>query len=362
MSTIEKLPDYDYAQTGLEVEIRDIFPDSVETSEVTLAIPRVDIDDESWDRTQRAIANPQREGRIGYVVVPPAEGTEGSRHLQVYNFPWGGNTSNHVGEYELAMLAASRPDMMIMSIDSPATGASLRLSSEISREIARTGSYIAYGELAVDALRAMIAKEGVEFEEITFSGASQGARRAIGMAACAGSMLGNTVTNLNLIDPVGSHEQSLGTLAKAFMQLEGGHTAKYTEASTEKAVAAAQAYNDSPQNLPAVLMHFMRHGGFINQMLREPQAMARDGLRGDIAQAAPLVTGMISIASPELSELTHPEDALAILKSLAADAGGHAPGSRFQHRLVRNQTHAIMAGHPGTLGVLLSPDLQALSQ
>ncbi len=354
-----KTPDYNYAQNGLKVEVRDILPESMEMEELVVGIPKVDTDHESWKRAQRAIADPQREGRIGFVMVPPAEGVEGGKHLEVYHFPWGGNTSNPVGVNELAALAASRPDRTIMSVDSPATGASLRLPSDISYEIARTGSYMAYGELAVEALRAVLAKAETEFDEVTFSGASQGARRAIGMAACVGSLLEDKVTNLQLIDPVGSHEQSLGELAKAFMQLEAGHTAKYTEASLEKAVAAAQAYNDSLGNLPGVLAHFMRRGGLVNQMLREPQAMAHSGLPVDMMLAAPLVTGMTSISSPELSELTHPDDALDILKGLA-DRYANSD-RRFQHRLLRGQTHAMMAGHPGSLGVLLSPDLKTFS-
>jgi hypothetical protein len=354
-----KTPEYEYAQTGLKVEVRDVFPESMETEEVVVGIPQVDTNHESWQRSQRAIANPRREGGIGFAMIPPAEGAENSGHLEVYYFPWGGHSKNGVGENEMAALAASRPDRTIMSVDSPATGASLRLPSDVSYEIARTGSYMAYGELAVEALRAVLANAETEFGEITFSGASQGARRAIGTIACAGSMLEGKVTNLHLIDPVGSHEQSLGDLAKAFMQLEAGHTAKYTEASLEKAVAAAQAYNDSPKNLPRVLAHFMRHGGFINQMLREPQAMARDGLRGDMILAAPHVTGMTSISSPELSELTHSDDALHILENFA-DRYVNSD-RRYQHRLLRGQTHAMMAGHPGALGVLLSPDITAFS-
>lgn len=352
MPTHEQTPHYGYAsQDGLEVDIHGVYP--LKTTQHIIVppseIPHLDRSDESWRRVSSAIENPRHEAELGFVLVPPADGNDDGT-LEVFQYPWGGNSSNPVGINELAAYAAAHPRHTIAAIDSPATGASEPLSSAISREIGRTGSYFAYGEVAVRALESVL----IDYDRHLFSGASEGARRSISTAAAMGEMLDISTAELHLLDPVGTHDQPLLELAKGFGSLEAGHSASYTAASPDKEAAADQATLDSPANVARVLANFALHGGLINQFYREPQAMAKGGMHNDLARAIPHVTELVRISSPELSELTRPRDARDILEALTyTHPTLFLPQLVIEHRVIRNQTHAMTAGHPGVLGVIL---------
>jgi len=349
----ESSVNYYYATRGLDIEIRNISADTVSTEDITIHdIPSVDREDESWARTVEAIANARQEHGVGYVMIPPSSDADGASEgtLEVYHFPWGGNSDNPVGAYELAIYARTHPNSTILAIDSPAVGASRRLSSRVSREIARSGSYISYGEVAVNALRSIF----LDYDKRIISGASQGARRAIGITASLGEILQLPVHELHLLDPVGSHSQTVKELMKAFARLEGKHTNKYLEASPDQLAVEAQREIGSLKRLPHVLGKFVLRGGALNQMVREPQAMAKAGLANDLARSLSNIEEIVIINSPEKSELTRPDYVLEILRMLAAQQPPGQERPLLQQRVLKGQTHAMVAGHPGVLAMLLS--------
>jgi hypothetical protein len=350
------VPKYDYGKTGLDVVVQEIWPGPQVTYEGRVEFSPLDRDHESRARVQNAVADgPQREGRLGIANIPPAEGAD-TGALEVYQYPWSGHVNgNEVGIAEATSLAARNPGSRLVIIDSPATGGSKRLESSISREIAKTGSYVAYAELAVEALEQLLR----DHDNITYSGSSQGARRAVAMAEMMAEMLGKTTKELLLQDPVGSHEQTIRALAKGMMR-EWGHSANYIKASPDEESKALQTANDSRLQMIHGFGALMGHLGVWNQFVREPGALAQAGFGANLSRALPYVTDAVIINTPELSELTYPSDAEAALRDAVDKLEDKSSGNRLraQHRILERQTHSMFAGNPGALGQLLVRDLR----
>jgi hypothetical protein len=355
MSIEKSGPNFNYDQTGLNITVHDIRPSSEgEPRLVTVRdIPRANPQHESYGRVLTAVESARNEGGIGFTLISPEGGAAtSSKELTAYQYPWSGHTNNPVGINEMAALSAALPTHTILAIDNPATGSSDRLPRATAREIARTGSYLPYAEIAVTALEKLLK----DFEKHNFTGGSQGARRSIACAAFMGMSLNKLTTGLRLIDPVGSHEQSMLELAKGFMIDMAGNSGRYVEASSDALAAKAQKNLDSPGRVAAGMWDLIKRHGVADQFWHQPRALAKDGLRADLEKASPYVTDALVVTSPELSELTHPEDVQRILEEIAELDGGP---QRIEHRVVAGQTHALFAGHPGTLGVLLSDKFAA---
>lgn len=350
MSIEKSGPNFNYDQTGLEITIHDIRSGVYSESRSVLItdIPHTDPHHESYGRVLTAIENSRNEKGIGFTLIPPMHTAEaGIGKLTVYQYPWSGYTDSLPATSEMAAYAAAMPTHTILAIDNPATGRSDPLPRSVAHKIGKTGSYLPYAEIMISTLRKVLE----DYDEINFSGASQGARRAIACAAFMGMCLDLTTNDLRVIDPVGSHKQSLRELAKGFMVDMAGNSRRYVEASTDTAAAERQKRHDSPTRVAAGLWDLIRRHGVADQFLHQPRALAQDGLEADLRKAFPYITDTLAITSPELSELTRPGDVRHILQEVSRFGSGP---QHIEYRVLNGQTHALFAGHPGTLGVLLS--------
>ena len=345
---------YRYYETDLDTTIYDLKPRSDEDAVhhetiVGKDIPYANPDHESFGRVVRAVAEakaaPRNEAGVGYTLIPPADLKNNFDELLVYSYPWSGHTDNPVGKYEMAALAAEHPEKTIMSIDNPSTGISGHLPASYSKEIGRTGSYMPYGEYAVGALAHVLK----DYDGKTLFGSSQGSRRQVAMAAVMGDTLNQRTDDLRLIDPVGSHEQSLRELAEGFMVNMAKNSGEYVDKSSDLLAADTQRRQDAIPRVIKGMSQLVLARGLASQFLREPQALAKDGLAEDLRLALPYVK-RLEVITPDMSELTNVENIHRILEEIAAIGGGPA---EIQHTVLHHQSHAMYAGHPGALAATL---------
>ncbi len=343
--------EYEYATEGLGVRRRSIHPGDGLVEEMHLAFSHMDAITSREALIETALAKgSQRLGSVAVLLYEPPAG-KATGNVIPYYYPWSGNvTKNRVGQLEAAAIAAQNPGSTVMAIDSPGTGESLRLPRAVMREIAKTGSYLPYGELTAPMLESFFA----DYDSITYMGSSQGARRAAAMAWATGEMLDRPTQDLILQDPVGSHEQTVRSLISGMMR-EGVHSGRYVKASPDHEAAHAQRLNDSWRALYSI-GRVARHGALVDLAVGEPRALARPGLEGDLQAAIPHVQRTLVVNTPEFSELTQAAAAQAMLERLAAGLADGPGPEHIEHRLVRG-THSMFAGYPHGLGRLLVRDL-----
>jgi hypothetical protein len=265
--------------------------------------------------------------------------------ITVYPFPWGGSFNNPLGAYEMQVLAAMHPDRRFMVVNSPGAGGTDRLPPSLSKELARTGSYSAFGEYAAQAFGPIIDRyEG----SLHNRGNSQGARYSIAWAGASE----RPVESLVVTDPVGSARLGVLGMVRA-MKGEMRHSAAYVEASEdERAKEAVRAIN-SPVTMVRESVRLAKTGAIVDLYVRQPRALGKDGLEGDLEAVLPNITNRLAINSPELSEYSDPEDIRRILAGIAIRE--HRPTS-IEQRVMLGHTHLYHDGNPAPHAYLIGDE------
>lgn len=255
-------------------------------------------------------------------------------HLKLIFYGWGGNPGAVAAQNEAAALSLQTdPDTTLLFVGNPGAGQSDTLPRAAQRHVAKTGSFVPYGEHIAGALSGIVNV----YDSVSIGGHSLGGRIGIGMVAT-----GQAVDSLIAIDPPGSRTLGLRGIAEGFMSREGAHTAQYLEHSLDPASRDIQRENDSLPNVATSLWRVALNGGLIPQFVREPLAMSREALAADLEQAAPNVLRHLEIVSPDLSELNTTEDLARIVGGIA----GHTEAEVWLRKLP-GHTHSVLTAHPG---------------
>lgn len=344
------IPDYGFSK-GIEYIERTFdttgaYVDAVQHQAIEM-LPTVEDDPELAARVAEQLQATHRSRAIGGRALEYATYGDGE-DLQVIFFGWGGNLQSPVAVREIqGMAAAMSPNEKLLVVNNPGVGRTDVLPAAMSREVARSGSFLPYGEFVAQSLAEVMD----DHASTSLRGHSYGARVAISMAAGVRGLTNTNIDSMVLTDPPGSRPLGFMGIVKGFMQLEGGHTAQYQAHTIDPTTAHLQQYNDAPARALPSMLQLAKNGGLWQQMIRDPLAMSREGLLGDLKVAAPAVTERLIINTPDLSELSDPAavvDILGIVSQLT--------DAEVQQRIIREHTHSVMGAHPSILAWVYRAD------
>ena len=260
-----------------------------------------------------------------------------SGELMVVTMGWGGDLDNPIAQRELQYHAAHNPESDIAVVNNPGHGESSPLPRSLSGELARTGSFIAQGELTAETLLPLTS----DYDTVSIAGHSYGGRQAIGLAAA----LDSPIRQLRLFDAPGSRDLGLRGLAKGFMQLEGGHASQYNKQAPDEQSAEIQRLGDS--TAMSDIMTLAKNGGLFQQFIDQTRAMSKPSLEKDLLLAAPNVRESIAFTSPDKSELNYPQDVSDIMQRVS-----YATSAAVIHDVIRRHTHSLTNSNPNMLAYL----------
>jgi len=217
----------------------------------------------------------------------------------IFNMGWGGNIQNKTAQQELIYLIANLPKskqvIVINNINTiPTRKAITKMASE--------GSFLAFG-VSVDAAMAELLNN-YPSNKIEQWGHSEGGRRAIAQASAYYLRTGEQIEMIKVLDPVGSHEQNIGSLALGII----------------KDRIISEKYDNSKYNLPITVVQTnsnLNLRGWWYKWINIPGIMIKNGMAFDLKEVvAAGAAREVIIVSPELSALTNPRDVDIILNGV----------------------------------------------
>ena len=264
---------------------------------------------------QAKIAEADDGTRVEYYILNKHISPENG--VVVFTMGWGGNVQTETAQQELIYLIANLPGpkqvIVINSVNTIPT-------KEAAAEMMSEGSFLAFGT-SVDAAMAELLEE-YPSSEIEQWGHSEGARRAIAQALAYYLRTGEQIETIKVLDPVGSHEQSIGSLALRFLE-EGVYSTKYDNSSYDLSISVAQTNDD------------LNRDGWGYLWFNAPNTMKKNGVMIDLGEAIAVgAAKKVIIVSPELSALTRPNDVDEMLSEI------DIPNNTIvYHIILRNHTH-----------------------
>lgn len=314
-------PQYDYSH-GLHVDrtVRrggHVIQHAIHLPAAELALPQSDARREVYERVDALVADPQiektRSGHaIEFVVLNQDSPDNG---LEVVHLEWHTAVRDPGVRPLLAALALSGRRRMVVS--SFGMGQASPLPRRIAQEMARSGSFVPAAEHLASAYQRVIG----DYDRLVLSGTSEGARRAIGLAA-----IFEHVHSLFSHDGPGSRQMEHGWIGtgRAFLS-EQEHNKAYTAAAQDPELQTAQRAQDGLRRFGRSVLRQLAIGNVINLTVREPAAMGHPMLGTDVATALPHIHHRVAFSVPEFSRLNNPGDVLAMADHVGTLAGEDGP-------------------------------------
>lgn len=324
-------PQYDYS-VGFEVKATryrgDAKSKSITLEPQELVFPEGRARDEAFSTVDALIEKPQVERTpsghaIEFVIL---NDDHPGGELEIMHLEWHTAVRDPGVRPLLAALALTGRRRMVVS--SFGMGQASPLPRSVARTMARTGSFVPAAEHLAPAYQRVVA----DYDSLSLSGTSEGARRAIGLTA-----IFDHVQSLFSHDGPGSRCFPRGWLGigMAFLS-ESEHTKAYTAAAIDAELQKAQRNQDSLRRFGRSVLHQLRVGNLPNLLVSEPQAMSQAMLGADIKMALPHVQQRMVFSVPIFSRLNNPDDVYAI----AADIGQASDAA--------DGTEVITMSFPGT--------------
>ena len=261
-----------------------------------------------------------------HLVLPPLTGTH----------------QDELFAYRLRLLAANRPDELIVAVDPLGHGASSNPSAEIRSETVRTGSFMFEGRLLASAL----IEAGICPRRITAF--SKNSRHAFGLAA---HLPAEAVESMAVFDPVGSTRFSYSQIVKAFLIDEMRHDRLYVSFSTDQYELEIRARRSSlSARLGKAASYLAGLEKIANNYLHIPRALSKGARRPDLVFGAPIAREIAAAMNRQSkmclnyvwfkdSHLKLPKHESSLIRQLSL-----VYGNRFRP-LTLEATHAVLSGN-----------------
>lgn len=272
------------------------------------------------------------KGLGGKAIEATSFGDQDADNVTTVLYGWGGNFRHDVAIREAQALYQSNPDTQFLLINPGGTGHTDTLPRTVRTEMARRGNYGPLGEHYATALKNSGILDG---RPVNLRGHSQGARAALGMAPHFEDGIDTLVVN----DPTGSRDLSFLGLANAFMRKESGHLSNYLDAKFDPEASRLQKEGSAPTTVAETVRSLRQ------MLLTDPRGLHRETLESALLEAAPNVRNELRVITPELSELSRPDDVAAILGRVLQSAQLQ-DSLLFEQWVIRDHTHSWMAATP----------------
>ena len=231
---------------------------------------------------------------------------------------------------ELSEIVKYNPDSDILMINNPGTDNSTTLPDAIARNMAKTGSFLEFGEIVAKAIE----KDLENYNHISIYGNSMGARTAIALAA----NIDRPLDFISLTDPPGASNIGATGIFMGSVIKEEQHAKRYAEhTNNPKALKMQEIYDEKNSQWIKIMAIKAMEQLYID----EPLALSRNGLKKDlISLIKKNNTKNIQINTPEFSELNNIKDMTKIIK----DVSKKNPSVRLKQILLKGQTHSLSVG------------------
>lgn len=320
-------------------------PKSIEvaTPEEIRSLSKEPYNPDHMSRVAEQMSNPRYVRSLGGLGVELAViGNPDADELKVIMYGWGGNFRNPNAVREAIALTYENPKVAYMFTNMPGTGNSEMLPGSARKKMKKTGSYMPLGEY----LGPVVDHVGQDYGNITVNGHSLGGRVAM---STTGHMA-RRVSEVNLIDPVGSRDMGAFALGHAFILREGKELVRYEKSSlvlSAKELGLSFLSQNNPETIELIAglseeyaREFSRpKHGWRQQFLTDTLALSKAGFQVDLMIGAPNVQDKIRIFVPELSHLNKWRD-IARIAGMANYAAETL--TKIETVVVVGHTHNVM--------------------
>lgn len=288
-------------------------------------------------------------------------GNPDAKELTAVFYGWGGNFRAPLAQAEVVALTAANPDKAFLVVNGPGIGNSSSLPKTAQREIRKTGSYDALGEVLAPVMDHI----GQDYDAVTVGGHSLGARTATAVAA----HMERKPDELRPHDPTGTRKMSLGGIAARFFAGEGREDIRYKAVSPMPKLSEAGLTKlplEDPQEVefasgvtftPGELMRPFEKpsgmAGLAQQFLVDPSGLKRDAFEGDLRAAVPNVLHKVELLVPDMSHLNDWQEVVRIVGRLRDVQNRTA---EVNVRTIVGHTHANM-NQPASLASIYTAEL-----
>ncbi|MCL2037946.1 hypothetical protein FWG95_03000 [Candidatus Saccharibacteria bacterium] len=242
---------------------------------------------------------------VKLTIVQPPSGIQLGGGAAIH-FPRWGQTGQQIPPYDLYHSTALRPDMTHIFVHPLGFGEAGVLGKGKVKQVAKSGSFLPYGEVFADALRPVVK----DFDHVSAEGGSLGGLYAL---ATIGHDL-EVPASVFMSDSPGDHYMKPFQWAVAFNALEGRHSRGYNQLDPQKsdlswlerAILFSRQLKSDPTNRPTTKERLWHQGDAARKIV----------LASDLPAAAEYATS-IDVATMEASSLTNPQYLAPIIGHVA---------------------------------------------